>query len=98
MSKWWYYWFYTILLCLITDLLNAQHHSVYIPNYLQAFDYPNVDETASPHQQQDQSDEQFNDGFDPLQFDFFQTTETSPDIQNLLDASTMHTDITTENS
>ncbi|CAF5202029.1 unnamed protein product, partial [Rotaria magnacalcarata] len=40
----------------------------------------------------------FNDGFDPLQFDFFQTTETSPDIQNLLDASTMHTDITTENS
>jgi hypothetical protein len=77
-------------------LLHAQHHSVYIPNYLQAFDYPNADETPSPSQQQDQSDYRFNDGFEPFQFDFFHTTtEPLPPIEFLSETSTIPIDTTT---
>ncbi len=75
------------------DLFNTQHHSVYIPNYLQAFDYPNADETPSPfQQQQDQFDDRYNEDFDPFQFDFFQTTST-PSIQFLSDTFTSLMDI-----
>jgi hypothetical protein len=85
---------YSIIFFCVKDLLHAQHHSVYIPNYLQAFDYPNADETPSPLQQQEQFDDRFNDGFDPFQFDLFQTS-TPPSIQFLLETSTIHVDSTT---
>jgi hypothetical protein len=78
----------------IKDLVNAQHQSIYIPNYLQAFDYPNLDETPSPFQQQEHADDRFNDDFDPFQFDFFQTS-TIPSIQFLSETSTI---VDTDNS
>lgn len=74
------------------DLLNAQHQSVYIPNYLQAFDYPNVDETPSPFQQHDPYDDRYNEDFDPFQGDFLQITST-PSIQFLLETSPSHIDV-----
>ncbi len=89
----WFFFFFKIqYLFFSKDLLNAQHHSVYIPNYLQAFDYPNADETPSPFQQQDPFDDRYNDDFDPFQFDFFQTTST-PSVQFLSDTSTIDIDI-----
>ena len=72
--------------------MNAQHQSVYIPNYLQAFDYPNVDETPSPFQQHDPYDDRYNEDFDPFQGDFLQITST-PSIQFLLETSTSHIDV-----
>lgn len=65
---------------------------MYIPNYLQAFDYSNPDETPSPYQQNDQFDDRYNEDFDPFQFDFFQTT-TIPSVQFLPDTSTTDIDI-----
>lgn len=92
-----YFFFFKNICCLhLKGLLDAQHHSVYIPNYLQTFDYPNVDEAASLHQQQEHSDDQFNDGFDPFQFDLFPTTET-PSAPYLVDTSNANIDISTNN-
>lgn len=76
----------------LEDLSNAQHQSVYIPNYLQAFDYPNADETPSPFQQNDPYDDRYNEDFDPFQLDFLQTTST-PSIQFLLETSNSHIDV-----
>ena len=85
--------------------MNAQHHSVYIPNYLQAFDNPNLNESPSSYRQQEQSNDRFYNGFDPLQFDVFQTITTTtmmttikttvPTIQVSFDTSTNHIDIVT---
>lgn len=72
--------------------MNAQHQSVYIPNYLQAFDYPNADETPSPFQQHDPFDDRYNEDFDPFQVDFLQTTSTQS-IQFLLETSTSQIDV-----
>lgn len=74
------------------DLFSAQHHSIYIPNYLQAFDYLNADETQSPFQQNDQFEDRYSDDFDPFQFDIFQTTST-PSVQFLSDTSPTYIDI-----
>ena len=79
-----------------SDFLNAQHHSIYIPNYLQAFDYPNADETPSPsQQQQDQADYRFNDGYDPFQWDWAQTSSVSPE-QVLFETSAVNNETSTD--
>ena len=72
--------------------MNGQHQSVYIPNYLQAFDYPNADETPSPFQPNDPYDDRYNDDFDPFQLDFLQTPST-PSIQFLFETSNSHIDV-----
>jgi DNA primase len=77
-------------------LLHAQHHSIYIPNYLQAFDYPNADETPSPsQQQQDQADYRSNEAFDPFQWDWSQTTSVPP-VQFLFETSVVNNETSTE--
>ena len=68
------------------DLSHAQHHSIYIPNYLQAFDYPNGDETALPSHHPDQLDYHSNDGLDSFLWDWVQTT-TAPPAQFFFETS-----------
>lgn len=72
---------------------------MYIPNYLQALDYLNGEETPASasssqqhFQQSDFFDDRYNDEFDPFASELFQTTST-PSIQFLFDTTAIPNDI-----